>query len=179
MKKLLLAIALAATTTFVGAQGTIQFPRLRIEYCLGTPAASPGALSFGVFAGPTADSLASQPILPLGTNAPSGFIGAPNQAVYALPGYEPGSTVFLQVRGWETRFGLDWQAGRQGGLYGETPVVQVTLGPAIGPGTVITSPGFGEIVMCVPEPSAITLAFLGLGALLLFRRRKQAPIVSH
>ena len=173
MKKLLLTLALSAASTFADAQGTIQFPRLRIDYCLGAQAPPAGALSFGIFVGSTADSLSGQPALPLGTNTTSGFIGVPNAAAYPLPGHEPNSTVFLQVRGWETRFGLDWQAGRNGGLYGETPVLQVLLGPATGPGTVIAPPlGLGEIVMC-PEPSAIALAGLGLVGLLLFRRRRQ------
>jgi hypothetical protein len=174
MKKLpLILLLVEAATTFANAQGTIQFPRLRIDYCLGAQAPPAGALSFGMFIGLTADSLSAQPVLPLGTNTTSGFIGAPNATTYPLPGYQPNSTVFLQIRGWETRFGLDWQAGRNGGLYGETPILQVLLGPATGPGTVIGPPlGLGEIVMC-PEPSAIALAGLGLVGLLLFHRCKK------
>jgi hypothetical protein len=172
MKKLLLSLLLTAAATFADAQGTIQFPRLRIDYCLGAQAPPPGALSFGVFVGPTADSLSAQPVLPLGTNTPNGFTGAANAGTYALPGTEPNSMVFLQIRGWETRFGLDWQAGRTGGLYGETPILQVLLGPTTGPGTIIAPPlGLGEIVMC-PEPSAVALAGLGLAGLLLFCRRR-------
>lgn len=175
MKKLLFSLLLTVTATmFADAQGTIQFPRLRIEYCLspGVGAPAPGALSFGLFAGPTADSLSGQPVLPLGTNTPNGFTAAAT-GTYALPGTEPNSPVFIEIRGWETRFGLDWQAGRNGGLYGETPILQVVLGPVTGPGTVIGPPlGLGEIVMC-PEPSTIALALFGLGGLLLFRRSKK------
>jgi hypothetical protein len=174
MKKLLLSLLLiAAGITFADAQGTIQFPRLRIEYCVGAQAPPAGALSFGVFVGPTADSLSGQPALPLGTNTPDGFTSAANAGAYGLPGTEPNSTVFLQIRGWETRFGVDWQAGRNGGLYGETPIRQVLLGPPTGPGTVIGPPlGLGEIVMC-PEPSVIALSLFGFGGLLLFRRRRK------
>ncbi len=172
MKKLLLSLLLmAAATTRADAQGTIQFPRLRIDYCLGVEAPPAGALSFGIFVGPTADSLSGQPVQPLGTNTAGGFVSAPNASAYPLPGHEPNSTVFLQIRGWETRFGLDWQAGRNGGLYGETPILQVLLGPVTGPGTVIAPPlGLGEIVMC-PEPSTIALALFGFSGVLLLRRR--------
>jgi hypothetical protein len=175
MKRLLLPLALAATATFADAQGTIQFPRLRIEYCLagGMGAPDPGALSFGLFAGPSAGSLSSQPVLPLGTNTAAGFIGAPGQFAYQLPGFEPGSTVFVQVRGWETRFGLDWERSRREGMFGQTEIISVLLGPASGPGTVVAGPN-AEIVMCIPEPSTIALALFGLGGLWLFRRRKKS-----
>ena len=173
MKIFLLTLVLVATATLANAQGTIQFPRLRIEYCLAppVPAPAPGDLSFGIFAGPAVGSLSSQPALPLGTNTATGLVGAPGQFAYQLPGFEPGSMVFLQVRGWETRFGLDWERGRREGLYGQTEIISVLLGPSTGPGTVIAGPN-AVIVMCVPEPSTIALALLGLGGLLLLRRQR-------
>jgi uncharacterized protein (TIGR03382 family) len=173
MKRFLITLALAMTAAFADAQGTIQFPRLRIEYCLvpmgGVPA--PGELSFGLFVGPTANNLSAQPLLPLGTNTAAGFVGVPNQAVYQIPGFEPNSTLFMQVRGWETRFGLDWEHSSREGMYGQTAIISAVLGPSVGPGTVIVGPN-AEIVMCVPEPSTITLAFLGLMGLLVLGRRR-------
>lgn len=176
MKKLLIIIGLTVTAAFANAQGTIQFPRLRIEYCLtpggGVPA--PGELSFGLFVGPAANNLSPQPLLPLGTNTAAGFVGAPGQAVYPIPGFEPNSTVFIQVRGWETRFGLDWQRGSREGMFGQTEVISAILGPSSGPGTVIVGPN-AEIVMCIPEPSAIALTLFPLsGLLLLCRCRRES-----
>jgi hypothetical protein len=104
-------------------------------------------------------------------------------ALYLLEGTQPGQVVFAQVRAWETRFGADWAAAKStpGAYYGETDVRQLEpLGPTSGPATVIwqgstsTSPNrfFAMQIGIVPEPSTIALAVLGLGSLLLFRRRK-------
>ena len=172
MKRILLTLTLAAAATFADAQGTVVFPRLRIEYCLGVGAPAPGELSFGLFAGPSAGSLSGQPVLPLGTNTAAGVIGVSSQ-FHQIPGVEPGSIVFVQIRGWETRFGLDWEQSRREGLFGETAIRSVALGPTTGPGAIIGPlPGPGEIVIC-PEPSTIALALCGLGSLLLLRRRKR------
>lgn len=194
MKKLLLTLALAAVATYADAQGTIQFAnnagtRFRINGVIPTGGSiTAGQFSFGVFVGPTADSLSCDPVLPLGANtATAGLISAPNPQAYQIPGYAPGSTVFMQIRGWESRFG-SWQAG-QVGLHNQTAIRSVVLGPASGPGTVIWSStdftkfqfidqvGPGQIIPdpldpCVPEPSTFALVGLGLGGLLMFRRRK-------
>jgi hypothetical protein len=177
MKKLLLTLALAAVTTFTYAQGTIQFAnnagtRFTVNGVRPTVLAA-STYVFGVFVGTTADALSAQPVGPLGTNATTiGLISGPNPQAYAVPG-EPNTTVFVQIRGWESRFG-NWQEGQQG-LHGETAVRAVVLGPTTGPGTVVwssTDLTKFQAIDLVPEPSAIALAVLGLGSLLLFRRRK-------
>ena len=196
MKKLLLTLALVAMASFADAQGTIQFAnnagtRFRINGVIpvqGTIVA--GQFTIGVFVGPTADSLSCDPVLPLGSNTmTSGLISAPNPQAYPIPGYAPGSTVFMQIRGWESRFGADWLVAARSGLFAQTEIRAVTLGPASGPGTVIWSStdltkfqstdqvGPGQIIPdpldpCVPEPSTIALVGLGLASLLLLRRRK-------
>ena len=150
MKTLLFALALAAASTLASAQGTIQFPSIRIEYCPGASAAAPGTLRFGIFAGtsPSPGSLFN--VGPLGVNTAAGFIGWSGPAPFPLPPFAPGSVVFVQVRGWESRFGLDWETGRQEGLYGETAIFAVVLGSTSGPGTVVT--GLNRIVMCSAPP---------------------------
>jgi hypothetical protein len=89
---------------------------------------------------------------------------------------EPGTTVFIQIRGWEARFGDDWQRGQSEGWFGQTGIKPFALGPASGPGTVIWSATdltkFQAILFTIPEPSIIPLMGFGLGSLLLFRRRK-------
>jgi hypothetical protein len=101
-----------------------------------------------------------------------GLISGPNAQAYQIPGFDANTIVFLQIRMWESRF-PDWETG-QVGLHGATAVRSVILGPASGPGTVIWSSTdltkFQGI--CIPEPSTIALMGLGLGGLLLFRRRK-------
>lgn len=182
MKKVLLTLALAAVTTFTYAQGTIQIAnnagtRFRINGVV--PAAGTiavGQFSFGVFVGQTADALSADPIGGTGlarSTATAGLITSDNPQGHQLTGFAPDSTVFIKIRGWESALG-DWRAG-QAGLHGETEVRQVTLGPSSGPGTVIwssTDLTKFQAINLVPEPSTIALAVLGLGSLLLFRRRK-------
>jgi hypothetical protein len=177
MKKVLLILALAAVTTFTYAQGTIQLAnnagtRFTVNGVRPTQLA-PSTFVFGVYVGTSADSLSAQPVGPLGTNATTiGLISGPNPQAYAVPG-EPNTTVFIQIRGWEARFS-SWEAGQEG-LHGQTPVKSFVLGPSTGPGTVIwsgTDLTKFQAIDLVPEPSTIALAVLGLGSLLLFRRRK-------
>jgi hypothetical protein len=135
MKKLLLTLALAAVATYTYAQGTIQFAngassRFRINgvvpvnATLGGPAG--GTFSFGVYVGTTADALSATPVTPLGTNTGvGGIISGANANAYAVTG-EPNTTVFIQIRGWESRFPT-WQEGQQG-LHGQTAVRAVVLG---------------------------------------------------
>lgn len=184
MKKLLLTLALAAVTTFTYAQGTIQLgnslgTRFRVNGALPANAAAGGpvggSFSFGVYFGTTAGNLSTQPAGPLGTNTSiGGIIGGPSAGAYPIPGHPADATVFVQIRAWESRFGT-WEAG-QAGLHGQTRVLPVILGPeSLSPGTVIwsaTDLTKFQAIDLVPEPSAIALAVLGLGSLLLFRRRK-------
>ena len=176
---------IGATFTSAQAQGTIQFSnnagtRLSIggvrpqNTSTGGPGA--GAFTVGVFAGATADTISDQPAGPLGGNTVTGgLITAPSPNAYQIAGFAPGSTVFLQFRGWESRFGSDWQAAKAAMRYGETPVLPFVLGPEAGPGTVVwASTGgsqfTGMCIACIPEPSAVVLLGVGFVGLLLLRR---------
>lgn len=190
MKKALFTLALVALATFANAQGTIQFANNAgtrfnvngvrpVNASTGGPAA--GLYTFGVFYGTTADAAlnATQTAAPLGGNtATGGLITAPSPNAFQLPGTDAGQTVFIQFRAWESRFGADFAAAKVGGLYGETPVLPFILGPSAGPGTVVWASTGGSqftsmnLVPTVPEPSTIALGVLGLGSLLLLRRRK-------
>jgi hypothetical protein len=182
MKKLLLTLALAAVATYTYAQGTIQFANNAgtrfmingIRAGLAGAEVSPGQFTFAVYAGATADSLSAQPLGGLGTNTPTaGLISsAPSPQAHAIPGFGANTTAFVQIRAWESRF-PSWEAG-QAGLHGQTATRSILLGPASGPGTVVWGAGANQFqaINLVPEPSMIALAVLGLGSLLLFRRRK-------
>ena len=185
MKKTLLTLALVALTTVASyAQGTIAFgngtlTRVTVRNLDGSArgnATAADGLTFAVFFGPagaTADALTQvqqpTPSATIGTTA-GVMINAPS--VFGLPGTDGGQVVSLQIRAWDTLTG-----GRA--MIGQTDVRQVTLGQTAGPGAVIwqtsdTNPNRFTplIVNIVPEPSTIALAVLGLGSLLLFRRRK-------
>lgn len=188
MTKVLPILTLLAVTTVAGAQGTIQLAntagtRFLIHgfFIIGpAPRPDPTRFFFGVFVGPTADSLSSQPVLPLATNSSTqGIISGPRAGNYPLPGFEPGSTAFIQVRGWEIRFGTDWQRSRDEGLFGQTAIRPFVLGPANGvPGTVIWSaqdPDRFQRINLVPEPSILGFAGLGLASVWLFRLSARNP----
>ena len=189
MRRILSAIGLVALTTAVSyAQGTIAFgnsalTRVTFRDCDGStsnfdPAVLHANISIGVFV--NGSDTPVQGIATIGT-VPGVMINAPS--VYAIPGTEPGQVVSLQIRAWEAGVGHDWR--NSGNFDGQTDVRQVTLGPTAGPGTVIwqtatgTNPNrFLPLIInplagpCIPEPSMSGLVVLGLGSLLLFRRRK-------
>jgi hypothetical protein len=190
MKKLFLTLALAAFGTLAYGQGSIAFlspPTVRHQLVQsdGTSANAPLgiALNYGIFVGTSASSLSENPAGPLATpstTAAGGMGGVP--AVYVLDGHAPGAVVFAQVRAWDSAFGANWQAAMtQGRWYGQSDVRELEpLGPTAGPGTVIWQGATGTDVNrffalrinIVPEPSTIALGVLGLGSLLLFRRRQ-------
>jgi hypothetical protein len=175
MKKTLLTVALVAMSTVASfAQGSINpintaLTRVRIDNGDGVYAstdiaakASDGVV-VGIFwgaAGGAADILAGE--MRIGTT--DGVLtGAP--AILGLQNAgDVGTIVSLEMR------------VISGGI-GRTGVKQVTLAPAAGPGTIIwgstaTASRFSPLLVTVPEPSTIALGVLGLGSLLLFRRRK-------
>jgi hypothetical protein len=183
MKKQLLTLALVAMTSVAAyAQGTIAFgnstlTRVTVRGADGVVrgnATTADGVNFYAFFGPAgaaADALIQvqqpDPKASIGTTA---GIMANAPSVFALPGTEGGQVVSLQIRAWNADHTI----------VGQTDVRQVTLGQTAGPGAVIWQTATGIaldrfrplIVDIVPEPSTIALAVLGLGSLLLFRRRK-------
>lgn len=176
MKKQLLTLALvtlAAAASY--AQGTIQ-----LNNSVGTPIRvdnGDGVYSSADRLATAADGLTievwygSGAELTLGGTAgvgASGLITGSSLSVFQVAGSSEGATVNLQIR------------ARGNGLSGETKIAQgVVLGPTAGPGTVIwqgasgtVATRFTPLLVTVPEPSTIALGVLGLGSLLLFRRRK-------
>jgi hypothetical protein len=187
MKKALLTLALVALTTVASfAQGTIAFgngtlTRVTVRILDGSlrgNATAADGLGFYVFFGaagttdPAALTRVDQPA-PIATIGTVDGIMVNAPSIFPLPGTEPGQVVSLQIRAWDIATG-----GQR--LAGQTVISQVTLAPTAGPGTVIWQGATGTnpsrftplIVNGIPEPSTIALAVLGLGSLLLFRRRK-------
>ncbi len=178
MKKTLLTLALVAMATVSSfAQGTIAFgnsalTRVTVTGTDGVKrnATATDGISISVFFGPAGSS--SEALAQIGNSASIGatagvMTGA--ASVFAVTGTEPNQVVSLQIRA----------RSADGLLIGQTKVAQVTLGQTAGPGAVIwqtsdTNPSrFTPLnLTIVPEPSTIALGVLGLGSLLLFRRRK-------
>lgn len=123
--------------------------------------------------------------IPLGAQANFG----PTAGLYTAGGTRttplttPGSGfAWFQVRAWETAFGTSYEAalvapangGRQA-LVGSSNIIRVKTGdPAnnVTPGALTGFGLQGFVVTVVPEPTAIGLAAMGIGALLLLRRKK-------
>lgn len=189
MKKTLLTLALvgfSAAATY--AQGTIQFLNSalsKIKYIDAPGQAavdSPVGVVVGVFYGASADSL-SLAATTTRTTAAGLYNGG---SVFGLDGIAPGQTCFLKIAAWFTKGGSTPDRAAQGidspGIthYGQSAVVQTTpLGPTAGPGTVVFQSATGGSanrakpfnIELVPEPSVMALGALGLGALLLRRRK--------
>lgn len=175
MKKLIILLALiGCTLASAVAQGTIFFGNSVLSRA-GIPTSdgsvrylSPAdGFTIGAFYGPAGSSKEQLVMAP--TTAVIGLypgIMDNVSSVFALPGTEPNQIVSLQIRAWNTT-----------GMYGETKIAQVRLGPTQGPGTVIwqaasgTNPNRFTPLRIVPEPRTIALGALA-GVLLLFRARK-------
>lgn len=186
MKKTLLTLALvglSAAATY--AQGTISFGNSALSRVLFEPLNAPGTsvnaptgTKIAVFWGESADIVG----IGKGTLAtPTAEIGATagvwaGGTVYGIAGTSGGQRVFLKVAGWAAGVGDNFASSTH---YGESAVVNVALGPTAGPGTVIWQGNSGTatdrakpfVIAIVPEPSVIALGALGLGALLLRRRK--------
>jgi hypothetical protein len=190
MKKTLLTLALAAlSVTAIHAQGLIGFQnstltKIKFEATPGATLvdAPIGAVVFGVFWGTTeAGVRLIDDAAKLANVTTAGIING--GAAFAIPGTDPGQVIFLKIAGWDARNGLNFGASKGdavAGHYGETDVRQVTLTGAPSAGQVIWQTATGTnpnrfrpftIFATVPEPSVIALGALGLGALLLRRRK--------
>jgi hypothetical protein len=193
MKKLFLTLALAASAAMAHGQGTIAFAngptvRHQLQTAVGSSvyASVPlgAAITYGIFIGASADSLSTTPVLPLAIASATSLGQMQGIAsIYVLPS-DVGTVVFAQIRAWDSTFGADWNTARlQGRYWGQTDVRELEpLGPSTGPATVIwqgataVDPNrfYAMRIDLVPEPSTIALGVLGLGSLLLFRRRTVA-----
>jgi len=191
MKKQLLAIAFVAMATVASyAQGTIAFGNsvgtaIKIS---GTGTATHNMTAaeqaqfnivIGVYYGAAGAATLTQ-VAPgtgvIGTTAGviSTILGNNVKDLYSIPGTsaDGGTVASLQIRAWNAATGEQYAVN--------TRPIDVVLGPAAGPAQVIWQGATGTnpnrfiplIIDVVPEPSTIALGVLGLGSLLLFRRRQ-------
>jgi hypothetical protein len=195
MKKTLLTLALVGLSAVASfAQGTISFGnsvlnRLQYQEVLGGPinTALPVGTHVGAFWGTDAGgAVAITGIDRMGTAAGAtalsgagGLFPATGVVpVYPVAGSQEGQRVWIKIAAW---VGGDNLSPKSAGVthYGESTVVSALLGPTAGPGTVIWQGAAGTatdrakpfVVAPIPEPSVIALGALGLGALLLRRRK--------
>jgi len=198
MKKALLALAVVAASASAFAQGTIDFinrsvgtaadPTVQYNIPIyvqggratGTGAGNlPGGVTVGLFLAGAADN--ATPILttPLrtGTATAAQFFAISPQTA-TITGSPAGANANLIVRAWQ---GPSYAAAKAGGgQFGEFAFTSLPLGgtppggglPVPTPGTNFgPESGAGVELTNVPEPTTIALAAVGIGALLLRRRK--------
>lgn len=184
MKKLLLVtVACAATAlTGFGQDGIINFNTqtvgAKVTDVDGNPAAGPqyvGQLQWGT----ASDSLAPvgtvQAFYAGGLSSRKGFIsggavGIPGAGgAAALPG-------FVQLWVWDSVAGDDFASSQaNGGQTGKSNIIGITPGgwgePAAFPADLVGLESFQLTSEIIPEPSTFALGLLGIGALMLRRRK--------
>jgi len=197
MKKLLLAAIFACAAITAFAQGQLNFANdtgTRVTNSAGAnfPAANSTAYKAGIYWGAAGTPESSLQLLSAANNGVtttwSPFSGIFSGGTATLPTL---GQVAIQIRVWGATYAdyaaaLAGQVTNPSELTGKGIVQLITLGNpnSVPPGvpTSITAPGAGDTPFqrfgilpgagVVPEPSSIALGLLGLGAIVLFRRRK-------
>lgn len=204
MNALLTSVLIAGASLSVFGQGTLYFANidangstsLRVTNYLGNPFPPANSTSYkaGVYwAVGTGATESSLTLLPGGvTSLWTGFSGVFNGGIVAFP-VPGGSTITFQVRVWMSLFSSYEEADYNqfnGDLSGKSSLMTVVLGNA--PGIPVPTPAanyfdavgvsrfgvvpwwWGEEPPIIPEPSAIGITLLGLGALVCGRRKRQS-----
>jgi len=106
------------------------------------------------------------------------FFGTPSSQAATIPGVQPGTTQTLVVREWQ---GSSFDAAKAGGgQWGEQTFTSKPLGGTDTQGNIFLVPtmtgwtdqsGNGVTLNPVPEPTTIAFGAIGIGALLLRRRK--------
>lgn len=171
MKKLIIALAVVMVTAASYGQGVVVFNNrvgtevnARVLFPDGTGVTGP-EWTAQLYGGPAGGALA--PLLPsttFRTGNGAGFVVDPGVSV-AVPGVAPGAQATLVLRAFT---GGSFETSQN---FGSSEPITIALGGGTLPPTNLTGlQGFS--VTLIPEPSTYALAALGLGALVLFRRRK-------
>jgi hypothetical protein len=145
---------------------------------------SAGIYTFGLYVGAVSTPEGSLELVGTVGNGglqPGYFSGA---NPFQLPApYGPGTPINFQIRAWSAWAGANWNealatsaANPSSVALGQSTIGTVTPGstppaPLFGTTAGLLSRGF-EVSLPIPEPSSIALGLLGVGAMVLFRRRK-------
>ena len=183
MKKVLLTLAAVAVSVSVMAQGTVNFQNLGGAAVMNADTGLPvGATAtdnivtalYWAVAGTTDDGQMAQ-IGPHANFLGNGFFLGGTRTAPVTP---PGAAAAFQVRAWDVTTGATFEEALASGLTtaGSSDIFEsatgnpTTIPPGIPVNLATAIPAF--TVATVPEPSAIALGVLGVGALLFLRRRK-------
>ncbi len=177
MKKLI--VALASLTLSVGAYaqgtlGTVTFANsagTRIMDAGTGAAVNKDAVVVGLYYSTdlTAPDSSLQLVTPTGTLLADGIFVAGTRNI---PGTTPGQMALLQVRAWDPAYAT-YEDAPATALKGASNRMTLALGGGTLPTPSLVAQGglAGFEVTAVPEPSTVALAMIGLGALLIRRRK--------
>lgn len=188
-KTLTLALAVAGLVVQTYGQGTVTFVAASITNSL-TGALAPAGTSFKVSLYWLSDRTPAPTTPDFGPSSVAWttnltLAGGANAGLVKVDGINPaGANAYFQVRAWEAAFGASYEEaianpaliGGHLALAGTSNIGRIDTGdpttvpPGTAPNTALTLKGF--TLVPVPEPSVIGLGVLGIGALLLLRRRK-------
>lgn len=178
MKPLMLTTAVALITWQGYGQGTILFANTTttriIDWRTQQPV-DPGFLTVGLYAGLAGSTEDQLELVATTAISPLSFLkGVFSGGIVTLDGIT--ETAAFQVKAWSNTFATFEDAfisGRGDVCLGQSDLLTTRLGGGIIPaGDIVSDGGFGGFSVCIPEPSTITLCFLGfLGATVLIRRR--------
>ena len=189
MKKLLLLAGLLAIATSTFGQGTIIFGNTSTTLIrtndlagnVGLISGATGAYHFELLVAPwgttvTPSSVSLGPWVVMANAAnnpflPGRFLGGTPTNTFA----SAGGPMAVIVRGWLA--GNPFFCGQSGILQlassgNPNPTPSTPPVPIFGPGLLQGFDLVGPLVSVVPEPSTVALGLLGVGALVMFRRRK-------
>jgi hypothetical protein len=174
MKKLIIVAACMVASVAAYAQGTVTFGNLNPVNDVGGSPALGSAFQAELYAGPTGGSLTAiaSSITPFIDAAPGFFFNAVD---VAIPGVATGESADVMVKVWKISDGATYEIASTKPLAHIGSSVKFSAGPLGGggppplPGASLNMPGFNLTI--VPEPSTIALGLLGVGALLLRRRK--------
>jgi hypothetical protein len=186
MKKLIPFLVLLAGVSSALAQGTVtfvnsgSFPTVadRLVY-LGADPADRTQPAVGtnymvqLYYGADAGSLAAHTAAPnrirnVGTTTPGTWSGGGTRT---LTGYSAGAVVTMQIRAWDSgpNGTFDWNTAT---IKGQSSIFTYTVPAPGSPAPQYLMDGLRAFAIVVPEPSIIGLGVIGIGALVLLRRRK-------
>lgn len=133
-----------------------------------------------LLAGYSAGSMRSVGTFAFLSGTSAGFITS--RPGYVLPdGFAVGSRPLFEIRAWDTQGGATYDQPWFAGFRGTTGIFnpQIALGGIDGAGNPVLPPNLTgwtsfnlSFDFSIPEPSSIAFGLLGLGSMLLFRRRK-------
>lgn len=186
MKKLLITAAALLITASTYAQGVVNFANnaaTAIRDTDGTSVVAGDGIRAALYWAPLSDPNNFTQIGADSTVAVSPPVAGTFAAGSRTTGNAtaPGGVARFQVRAWELAYGSTFEAamaapamgGRTAKLGISNTVEMPTGNPPLTPAASLTANGLQSFqLMIVPEPSVVALGVMGVGALLLLRRRK-------